>query len=90
MIWYLDNATYKLYIIVYYQYINWLNIPCNYIRLFRDVNAALIVFDVRNKKSFLRAVSDQELPDRTRAKSWFKEVNHRCGDIPPVKILGKY
>ena len=52
-----------------------------FFRLFRGVNAALIVFNVRDRKSFLRAVS---------TKSWFEEVNHRCGDIPPVKILGIY
>jgi hypothetical protein len=59
-------------------------------RLFRDVDAALIVFDVREKKTFRRATSDHMNADGTLIrKSWFKVVNDRSGDIPPVKILGK-
>ena len=57
-------------------------------RFFRDVNAALIVFDINDRSTFVRAVSDQSLPNGTIRKSWFKEVNHRGGDTPPVKILG--
>ena len=57
--------------------------------LFRDAAAALIVFDVRERKTFERAVSDHTLPDGRLRKSWFKIVNHKCGDIPPVKLLGK-
>ena len=60
--------------------------------LFRDVDAALIVFDVRQRGSFIRTISDLTQPNGTiTKKSWFKEVNQRCGDIPrpPVKILGK-
>ena len=60
-----------------------------YCSLFRDAAAALIVFDVRERKTFERAVSDHTLPDGTLGKSWFKMANHKCGDIPPVKLLGK-
>ena len=56
--------------------------------LFRDVNAALIVFDVQERRTFEKAVSDHTQPDGTTRKSWFKEVNNRSGDIPPIKILG--
>ena len=59
-----------------------------FFRFFRDVSGALIVFDVQDKKSFLRAISDQPSHDGMLAKSWYKEVNHRCGDVPPVKVLG--
>ena len=58
-------------------------------RLFRDVDAALIVFDVRERKTFRRAISDITEAGGMTRKSWFKVVNDRCGDIPPVKILGK-
>lgn len=69
---------------------NYTTLVSDYNRLFRDMNAALIVFDVQEKKSFLSAVSDQTLPDGTTRRSWFKIVNNKGGDVPPVKILGKY
>ena len=64
------------------------------------MDAALIVFDVGLKSSFLRAVSDERsramsahmhtsgIPEPQARKSWIKTVNHKAGDIPPVKILG--
>ena len=57
--------------------------------LFRDTDAALIVFDIRERKTFERAISDHTQPNGEIRKSWFKVINNRCGDIPPVKILGK-
>ena len=61
-----------------------------YYRLFRDVDAALIVFDVRVRDTFRRAISDitEPGPDGKIRRSWFKVVNDRSGDVPPIKILG--
>ena len=59
-----------------------------YYRLLRDVDAALIVFDVRERNTFRRAVSDITEAGGVIRKSWFEVVNDRCGDIPPIKILG--
>ena len=61
----------------------------HYSRLFRKIDAALIVFDVRERDTFRRAISDHMGADGTIRRSWFKAVNDKAGDIPPVKILGK-